>query len=166
MASEVTQHDFFTAVWPFHWLNSMPGALPPALISPAQFPKTFAWISRFDKLVRSSQKSLSPPITSLKGPEAAKRVIYSDFADAKLAANSGAGVKLGENEPSGLKLGDEVRLSPTDSGASHKDVGKLVWLDEEEIVIEKKSEEDGVVVRIHAPRHGFKVVRVDAEAKL
>lgn len=142
----------------------MPGALPPPLISPKQFPKTFAWISRFDKLVKSAQKSLVSP-SSLAGPDAAKRILSSDFVDAKIAAGSGAGVKMGEDEPSGLKVGDEVRLSPTDSGASHKDVGKLVWLDEEEIVIEKKSE-NAVFVRIHAPRHGFKVVRADAAAKL
>lgn len=141
----------------------MPGALPPALISPKQFPKTFAWISRFDKLVKSAQKSLVSP-SSLTGPDAAKRILSSDFIDVKIAG-SGAGVTMGEDDPSGLKVGEEVRLSPTDSGASHKDVGKLVWLDEEEIVIEKKSEND-IFVRVHAPRHGFKVVRADAAAKL
>jgi hypothetical protein len=153
------------AIWPFHWLTTMPGALPTAIISPTQFPKTFAWISRFDKHTKSAHKSLTPPPASIKGPDAAKRILSSDFTDVQLAAESCAGVELGENEPSGLKVGDEVKLSPTDSGASHKDVGKLVWLDGEEIVIEKKSEE-GVPVRIHAPRHGFRVVRSDAGAKL
>lgn len=155
-------HVSFVAIRPFHWLTIMPGALPPDLISPTQFPKTFDWISRFDQLVKTAQ-SVLPSIT-LNGTDAAKRILSSDFVDTKLAAGSVPSIKMGEADPSGLKPGDEVSLSPTDTGVNHKDVGKLVWLDGEEIVLEKKSEE-GVTVRIHAPRPGFKVVRAGASDK-
>lgn len=150
----------FVAIRPFHWLTNMPGALSPVLISPTQFPETFNWISRFDQLVKTAQNTL-PPITRLNGPDASKRILSSDYVDSKLATGSVPGVKMGEADPSGLKPGEEVSLSPTDTGVNHKDVGKLVWLDGEEIVLEKKSEE-GVTIRIHAPRHGFKVVRAGA----
>lgn len=148
---------------PFHWLTTLPGALPPDLISPTQFPRTFAWISRFDQLVKAAQNSLAPltPIT-LTGTDAARRILSSNFLGTKLVAGSVPSVKMGDNDPSGLKAGDVVGLSPTDTGVNHVDVGKLIWLDGEEIVIEKQSEESSGTVRIHAPRRGFKVVRVDA----
>ncbi|KAI6367128.1 hypothetical protein MCOR03_009814 [Pyricularia oryzae] len=45
-----------------------------------------------------------------------------------------------------------VRLWPTDTGSGHRDSGKLVHMDQAEIVIENLRG-----VRIHAPRQGFKV---------
>ncbi len=68
------------------------------------------------------------------------------------------------NDPSGLKKGDEVDVSPSDFGFSRKDRGRLLRLDGSEIVIQGRMERGGEV-RIHAPRHGFRVRKVK-EARL
>lgn len=66
-------------------------------------------------------------------------------------------VKSSEIEdPTGLKIGDQIEVWPIDSGFGSKDRGKLVRLDGEEVVIEKVNAK-GTVVRVHAPRHGFRV---------
>ncbi|KLU86489.1 hypothetical protein MAPG_05501 [Magnaporthiopsis poae ATCC 64411] len=85
------------AVWPFHWLVTLPQqALPPDQISAAAFPRVFAWIDRFDRA----------------------------YAHA----------------------------------VNHRDVGRLVGLDHDEIVIETTLAGGGAAgVRLHAPRHGFRV---------
>ena len=44
---------------------------------------------------------------------------------------------------------------PTDSGSRHKDVGKLVRINSKEVAIETIA--GNAVVRVHAPRHGFRV---------
>lgn len=55
-------------------------------------------------------------------------------------------------------------MFPTDSGVNHKDKGVLVGLGKGEVTVEKRIE--GRAIRVHAPRHGFRVRRVDGEAKL
>lgn len=67
-------------------------------------------------------------------------------------------------DPTGLKIGEDIQVWPIDSGFGSKDRGKLVRLDGEEVVIEKVNAK-GTVVRVHAPRHGFRVRAVD-NAKL
>ncbi|RDL37606.1 uncharacterized protein BP5553_05039 [Venustampulla echinocandica] len=134
------------AVWVFYWLVDLPGALPANLISAQQFPKTFAWIKRFDAAVKAAAKKEGKPKT-IKGPEALDIVSRSEFAEAEALVDS--------SDPTGLKKGQEIRVWPTDSGFSHKDSGKLVGLDGKEIVIEKKNK-SGKTVRVHAPRHGFR----------
>lgn len=69
------------------------------------------------------------------------------------------------NDPTGLKKGDDIEVWPIDSGFSRKDRGRLVRLDGSEIVVESKTE-NGKEVRIHAPRHGFRVRSVGKGAKL
>jgi hypothetical protein len=49
-----------------------------------------------------------------------------------------------------------VSVWPTDTGTKNRDTGALVALSTAEIVIETKTNEDRVV-RVHAPRHGFRV---------
>jgi hypothetical protein len=137
---------FAIAIWPFHWLQGLKGALPPDLISAQQFPRVFAWIDRFQRAV-SAAKANSKPKT-LKGPEAASQVGSSEFAEPDVVFDSSC--------PSGLKKGQEVQVWPTDTGFKNKDRGRLVGLSMHEIVIETETEE-GKVVRIHTPRHGFRV---------
>lgn len=64
-----------------------------------------------------------------------------------------------QQEPSGLKKGDGVEIGPADYGFSGKDRGALLRLDVEEVVIAGKTERDDEV-RIHVPRHGFRVRKV------
>ena len=69
-------------------------------------------------------------------------------------------IGVDESDPSGLKAVEWVEVWPTDSGSRHRDQGKLVGLSGREIVVETgDGEVDGV--RVHAPRHGFRVRRVD-----
>lgn len=144
------------AVWPFHWLTTMMGALPPSYISAQQFPKVFAWIVRFDKAVREAAKRAGKAKT-VTGKEAVAIIEGSEFAEAE------GGVEAGD--PLGLAKGETVEVWPIDSGFSHKDRGRLVGLCGREVVIESKTE-GGKMVRVHAPRHGFRVKRVAGGGKL
>lgn len=67
-----------------------------------------------------------------------------------------------EGEPSGLRKGDEVEVWPVDTGFTHRERGRLVGLNGGEIVVEGTTGR-GRGVRIHAPRHGFRVRRVGAK---
>ena len=136
-----------TAVWPFHWLKGLNGALPADLISAQHFPKTFAWIERFDKAAMASIQAQGKAKT-IKGKEAVKLVSSSTFAE--------EGGEVDFNDPSGLKKGQEVEVWPIDSGFNHKDRGALISLSTKEVVLESETN-DGEKVRIHTPRHGFRI---------
>ncbi|KAI1875592.1 uncharacterized protein JN550_001878 [Neoarthrinium moseri] len=142
------------AVWPFHWLTTMPGALPADAIGPAKFPKVFAWIKRFSKAVEARLGEVGKP-TTLKGDEAAKAVVGSDFAEHDEQVDASELYATAN----GFRKGDTVRVWPTDSGSSHKDVGKLVALTSKQIVIETQGTAGSV--RLHAPRHGFRLGKAD-----
>ena len=137
-----------TAVWPFHWLQGIPGALPPHLFSPEIYPKVYAWVARFDSAVAAAKNSAPEPAT-LEGEELVKRVTSAEFAEKE--------TKVDEDDPLGLKQGQEVEVWPTDTGFNHKDRGRLVGLTKVEVVIEVQSKVGGKVMRIHAPRVGFRV---------
>ncbi|KUJ15754.1 uncharacterized protein LY89DRAFT_685698 [Mollisia scopiformis] len=145
------------AVWLLHWLRGLPGALPPDVISKTQFPRTFAWVERFDGAAKAAAEKMGKPKT-VKWPEVKGIVKGSEFAEVEASADG--------NDPSGYKKGTVVEVWPTDSGFSHRDRGTLVGLDWREIVIKSKME-DGTEVRVHAPRHGFRIKEVkDGETKL
>lgn len=133
-------------------MKNVPSTLPPSHISPTHFPLTFAWINRFERFSKSN--FTKPP--SLKGPEVAPKIEKLTYAEEEGSVE--------ENDLSGLKKGQEVLVWPIDSGSRNKDRGTLSSLTGKEIVIEKRTESGGIV-RIHAPRHGFRVAAVDA-AKL
>lgn len=137
------------AVWPLHWLSGIPGALPEDMFSPRLYPKVYAWIQRFQKAVSTAKSKLGKPKT-LSGEEAAKLITTSPFHQAE------GGVDLDDPVVVALKLqkGDKVTLYPADTGRSHKDVGTLVAVNQEEVVIEVEADGD-TAVRVHAPRHGF-----------
>jgi len=81
-----------------------------------------------------------------------KQISASGFAEAEGEVDS--------NDPTGLKKGQVVEVWPTDTGFNHKDKGSLVALSGSEIVIESKTQ-DGKVVRVHTPRHGFRLRSVE-----
>lgn len=134
-------------MWLFSWLKGLKGALPPEYISAQQFPKTFAWIERFDSLALGAMKK-NGAATKISGAEAVKVVGNGEWAEEEGSVD--------ESDPIGLKKGDTVEVWPTDSGFSRKDRGRLVALSTREVVIEGKTK-DGREVRIHAPRHGFRI---------
>ncbi|KAK3327745.1 hypothetical protein B0T19DRAFT_422675 [Cercophora scortea] len=134
------------AVWPLHWLVSLPGALPEGMVS-TQFPLVAAWVARFDAAVTAARVRAGKPV-SLSGEEAERVILAAGW-------NEDTGAVDGEKEPivafHGLRKGAKVEMWPTDSGSKHRDVGALVKVDAGEVVIETAKG-----VRVHAPRHGFR----------
>lgn len=142
------------AVWLFHWLNGLPNGLPEDFKQ--AYPQTFTWVERFDKATRAAAKKMGKPKT-VKGAEAREIIKGSGFAEVEGQVEG--------SDPSGLKKGTVVEVWPTDSGFNHRDKGTLIGLTGKEIVVEGKME-DGTGVRVHAPRHGFRVRQVKDGAKL
>jgi hypothetical protein len=142
--------DVYLAVWPFHWLITMPGALPAPVISAQQYPHVFAYVARFDKAVKEA-KAKAPKVVTVKGDEAAKTI---------LGSSRRARTAVDAHDPLDLKEGDMVQVSPIDSGFSHKDTGKLVGLDRRELVVESEAP-GGAQVRLHFPRVNFRAKKVD-----
>ena len=146
------------AVWPFHWLLELRGALPPSLVSKEKFPKVYAWIDRFSKAI-SIAKSSAPKPTTLKGAEAVKHIIEAEFSEKE--------GDIEASDPLGLKKGQDVESWPIDSGFNHHDRGKLVSLTSKEVVLASQSEVGGKDVRIHHPRWNFRTRAVNGSgAKL
>jgi hypothetical protein len=142
------------AVWPLHWISLVPGALPLDQISAVSYPKVFSWIERFKEAVSSAEKALPAPLT-VDGEQSLQMSVASSY-------NEEEG-NVDENDfvvkQHGFTKGQLVRVWPTDSGSRHKDVGKLVNLNGTEVVIETIAK--GAAVRVHAPRHGFRVGAID-----
>ena len=138
-----------TAVWPFHWLTTLKGALPPHLISATLFPRVFAWISRFDTAVKAAAQQAGKART-VSGEQAMKQISGDVFAEDE------ASLTVDRDDPTGLERGLVVEVWPVDSGFSRKDRGVLVGLNGSEIVVEGKTG-SGETVRIHKPRHGFRL---------
>ncbi|ROV96780.1 hypothetical protein VMCG_07860 [Cytospora schulzeri] len=151
------------AVWPLHWISGLPGALPPDNISKTQYPKVFAWIERFDQAVSAAGAKLGKA-PSLSGEEAAETIVGASYFETQDG-------KVHESEPLaevlGLKKGEGVVVYPLDSGSSRKDSGVLLSFDSKEVVFETKADMPGSpAVRVHAPRHGFRVIRDDQASRL
>ncbi|KAH9900287.1 glutathione S-transferase [Xylariomycetidae sp. FL2044] len=153
------------AVWPLHWLTTMPGALPVEIVGMRTFPRVFGWIERFTAAVKQGEQKVEQPRT-VEGEEAGRLVFGSGFAEEE---KDGEGVT---DESVDLVVKSErlvkgcgVRFWPTDTGSSHKDSGRLAWIDASEVVLETVGNAEGAgSLRVHAPRHGFRVTRDDGAA--
>ncbi|ETS74878.1 hypothetical protein PFICI_13362 [Pestalotiopsis fici W106-1] len=139
------------AVFPFIWLAGLPGALPADVIGPSRYPKVFAWIDRFGKVTAAKGAAGKPK--AVTGDEAAKIITGSGFAESDETVDESEVVVQAQ----GLKAGDDVRVWPSDYGSKHKDAGKLVAITSKQIVIETQG--PAGKVRLHAPRHGFKIAK-------
>jgi len=84
-----------------------------------------------------------------------EQISASDFAESEGVVDS--------RDPTGLKKGEEIEVWPVDTGFNHKDKGPLVALSGNEIVIESKTKA-GQCVRVHTPRHGFRLRSVAGAA--
>ncbi|KAF3917816.1 hypothetical protein ABW20_dc0104777 [Dactylellina cionopaga] len=147
------------AVWVFKWVSTIPGGWPKDLISPTQFPKVFAWIDRFTQVVNAREKELGKP-EKVKGDQAASTILSSAYAEPEGNVEGSDVVCAAQ----GLKKGDTVKVYPTDSGSNHKETGKLLKLTAQEVVIEVQGKNGSV--RVHAPRHGFAIVKHVEKASL
>lgn len=144
------------AIWVFDWLVGLKGALPRELLSEKQFPRVFGWIKRFNKEIKTARSAMPKP-TTLKGREAAQRIEAAGYADDQPVVCAG--------DPLGLQAGEKVEVFPIDSGFGHKDVGTLLGLNEDEVVIGVQTE-SGKEIRVHHPRQQFRIKAVNADAKL
>ncbi|KAI8625752.1 glutathione S-transferase [Xylariaceae sp. FL1651] len=142
------------AGWVLHWVSGVPGALPAEVLGPESAPRVHAWLGRFRDAVREAGESGVPkPPPSLKGEEAAAAIVGAAFAEPE-------GTILGEDPivaAEGLRKGEPVEMWPADYGSSHRDSGSLLVIDRTEFVIEARGKFGSV--RVHAPRHGFKIAR-------
>nr|BBG28478.1 putative glutathione S-transferase [Aspergillus versicolor] len=147
-------------VWPLHWLFSIPGAVPKEHITAEKFPKVYSWVERFEKAVGEARKGLRRPQT-VSGEKVAAWLGKAGVEDQDEA-------RVEQNDPvvkaQGLYQGQEVLLWPADTGANHKTKGKLVGFTSREITLD--TTEGEVSVRVHAPRHGFRVAAVPVKAHL
>ena len=120
------------AIWVFDWLNGLKGALSKDLISDKLYPKVFAWIARFNEALKAA-KGTAPKPTALKGGAAAERILNASFADKELGVDP--------TDPLGLQQGTEVEVYPIDSGSNHHDRGRLIGLNEDEVVLSIQAKE-------------------------
>jgi hypothetical protein len=150
------------AVWPFHWMVGLKNALPDEIISAKTHPKVFAYIQRFNKAVKAARESLPKP-SRLEGQEAIAFVAHAKYPEGD------QGLHIDDHDPvgAGLKPGQLVGSWPIDSGFKHKDIGKLVKLDKEELVLEVEGKGGPTqTVRLHHPRWNFRVKAAVDGAKL
>lgn len=130
--------------WPLHWLFSTPGSLPEDQISSKVFPNVYEWVERLQSTVIAREGQLSNP-QDLLGEEAAEKIATSAYSEAPGQV---------EHNQDNLQQGQLVELWPTDTGSQHRTIGRLIGFNSEELTIETTGD---MSVRVHAPRHGFKV---------
>lgn len=140
-------------------MAGLQGALPPSLFAKENFPKVYAWIDRFDKVVKAAKNS-APKVTTLKGAEAVNHITQADFAE--------PGGEVDAQDALGLKKGQYVESWPIDSGFRHRDSGQLVALTRKEVVLKTQAKVGHKDVHIHHPRTNFRIRAVgeDGGSKL
>ncbi|KAL8956306.1 MAG: hypothetical protein Q9183_006341 [Haloplaca sp. 2 TL-2023] len=145
------------AIWPFHWVIGMQGALPPSLFGKENFPKVYAWIARFDAAIKSAKASAPKP-TTLKGAEAVKQITQAEFAEPEGEVEA--------HDPLGLRKGQYVESWPIDSGFRHRDSGQLVALTQREVVLKTQAKIGHKDVHVHHPRTNFRIQAVSGGSKM
>jgi len=150
------------AIWPFHWLTGLPGALPQETFSPVTYPKVYSWVARFQKAVSDAKKTYGRA-KGISGEEAFRAITSSPYNEQPGAIDESDPVVAAE----GLKRGTQVTIWPSDTGSSYKDTGKLVSINQTEVVFETLVPESrSTAVRVHAPRHGFRVRNSGGQTRL
>lgn len=127
----------------------MEGALDRNVISAKQYPKVFAWMRRFRQAV-SEAWGRAPKVPKVSGEE-----VLNGLQDATFVEAEGG---VDENDPLKLQMGQEVVVWPTDVGTSRRDSGRLVELNAQEVVLQRKTADGRFDVRLHFPRTNFRIV--------
>ncbi|GLA96324.1 hypothetical protein AtubIFM57143_003789 [Aspergillus tubingensis] len=147
------------AVFLIDWLSKMPGALPNNFFPTDVYPRTWAWLGKFQSTLAECQGRTGAPIL-LAGPDAAKQILASDFGEPQGMTSATTGE---EEDPTGLKRGQLVAVYRNDdiiSRTKHRDIGRLMSLTPHEIVVAigagTRSE-----VRVHCPRWQFAIEGVE-----
>ena len=139
------------AIFPFQWLVTAPvmeGTLtnpsPGTFITEERFPKTYAWIHRFKNSVKGAGSRAEETLT---GSEAASMILSGGLAESKGVVR----------DPLGFAEGDRLRVRNAEQAEINWDTGKLVELTVDGVCIEN---ERGV--RLHFPRMGYAIEKLDA----
>lgn len=134
-------------------MRSLPDGLPEGHFPRDRYAQTHAWLDRYEAAVQAS-KDAGPTPQVVKGEAALRKVLGIDAGgDAFLLPER----EVQEGDPLGLRKGEMVEVYATDTGFNHRDRGKLVGLDNAEVVIEKASPSDGRPIRLHFPRWNFSI---------
>lgn len=143
------------AAWLIRWLKHVPGAIGDYL-SAQKFPKTWAYIDRFDKAVANAEADMPAPVT-LRDEETVEAVL-------QMGLDQSVQEEVESDDPTGLHEGDEVEIWPIDSGFRNKDRGTLVKLSPHEAIVKKTVQ--GKDVRLHCPRWGFWIAKASSDTRL
>lgn len=143
------------AVWIFDWMIGLKGTLDPTLISTHTHPRVFAWVSRFRNALSAARSAAPEPPPTLTGRQVLEQLHM--MSSTPFAEPEG---DVDASDPLGLQRGEEVLVYPTDTGVRHRDRGRLVTLNAEEVVLQRATADGRFEVRIHFPRTNFRVVKV------
>jgi hypothetical protein len=92
----------------------------------------------------------------VSGADAVAQICASEYADK---------LDWSQDHAGSFTPGQDVEVWPTDSGFQNKDIGRLVRLEADEITWASRTQA-GNVVRVHAPRHGFRVQAAGSRSRL
>lgn len=111
-------------------------------------------MTRFNAFI-GNIKSSGTVSVDVKGNDILEYMASAPFAE--------TGGEVDASDPLGLIQGDIVDIYPADYGYSHKDRGTLLSLTSDEAVITKRLS-TGEEMRVHAPRWGYRVKKVEEDA--
>ncbi|KAL1606293.1 hypothetical protein SLS60_003695 [Paraconiothyrium brasiliense] len=140
------------AIWPVDWVTSL--KMPSHVVSEEQFPKVYAWISRFRAALKDADSA--PTAVPMTGDEA-----FSYIKSIQGSKEPNPEDAVDEDDPQDFERGTLVEIYPSDWGSEHRDAGRLVALARDEVTIMAAGALD---LRIHAPRTGFKMTAVGKAA--
>ncbi|KAF2213248.1 hypothetical protein CERZMDRAFT_96911 [Cercospora zeae-maydis SCOH1-5] len=155
------------AGWVFDWAVGMAEGMPDGRyaakedlktgLGESRFPKVWAWVRRFREVTAEAERRNEGTGPLGEGTEAEDAVVER-ILGAQFTKTDHLG--FDEGDVLGLRKGQNVSISPTDFGFTHKDEGKLVGLTKDEAVIESPVPKDQGILRLHFPRFNFKLVPV------
>jgi glutathione S-transferase len=138
-------------VWPFDWLLLpwMVGGLPMEVFGETVFPRTWAWVRRFNEVYQEAVKRNGKP-EMISDEETIRMIEGAEYFEPEGEIDS--------DDPLKLEKGQIVDVFPTDmsNGYVYRDTGKLVSISITDVCVEKKTQ-NGKEIRVHFPRTNFRI---------
>ena len=132
------------------------GALPTGIISEKQYPKVYAWISRFRAAIKLA-RARNPKPVKVTGTDAAAYIAASPL-------RSGVGhdekQRFDRDDPLGLNDNAAIEVWPLDTGSSHHDRGRLVALNKREVIFAVPLKDAPTEAHVHVPRWNYRVKEI------
>ncbi|KAK5175760.1 uncharacterized protein LTR77_000900 [Saxophila tyrrhenica] len=155
--------------WVYDWAVNMAGDMGgesddstadlKRMLNKDEFPRIHEWVQRFRKACERAESLNSGAGAIDEGQEkeddVVKRILGGGLEEPDVLA-------FDDDDVLGLSKGQEVSVSPVDFGFTHQDVGTLIGLTKDEVVIETgvPGKSNGKL-RLHYPRMNFKIKAVD-----